>query len=253
MPPFDLRRQFLSPRQRTTWPVLHGESSALLRTTKRSPPARMRADASKYLWLTAFRERTAAREKPPIAPGEARCPLPPWDPIFPGAFFLRAGTRKPRDSYPWAFSQRINLLSLLPLLHFLLQLLLLLLFLGALPFPDPGALPGVVQNIVIHVHLVFPILHRVALPRTAHNFPFQPCSRSGNVACRLACPPHWRTRCGGIFTSRWTCRPLTAAQHEGAALLQLFDQRQPHHRSQPARKLDGGCFISWRLRCSSRA
>jgi hypothetical protein len=27
----------------------------------------------------------------PIAPGKEWCPLPPWDPAFPGAFFMRTG------------------------------------------------------------------------------------------------------------------------------------------------------------------
>ena len=32
---------------------------------------------------------SSALVRRPIAPGKARRPLPPWDPIFPGAFFLR--------------------------------------------------------------------------------------------------------------------------------------------------------------------
>lgn len=35
------------------------------------------------------------QSSPPIAPGKVWCPLPPWDPAFPGAFFVR------RSDLPW--------------------------------------------------------------------------------------------------------------------------------------------------------
>jgi hypothetical protein len=39
------------------------------------------------------RHRPAAQfNERPIAPGNGWCPLPPWDPAFPGAFFLRCQT-----------------------------------------------------------------------------------------------------------------------------------------------------------------
>lgn len=42
---------------------------------------------------SASTRRSVAAEKRPIAPGKVRCPSPPWDTSFPGAFFLRIHRR----------------------------------------------------------------------------------------------------------------------------------------------------------------
>ena len=91
----------------------HGMEAVELLDGGQAAPQFKTATWSSPHWSVSTRRNSADREalrrqgswrplrKKPIAPGKKRSPLPPWDPLLPGAFFARSWYDATRGLAAW--------------------------------------------------------------------------------------------------------------------------------------------------------